>query len=69
MPTDSDHYKKEWRERLALLTRANEACLRSCMSCEFFTERTEGCELAQGARPPARIIAYGCERWVEDIPF
>ena len=29
----------------------------------------EGCGLAQGARPPARVIALGCDAWIEDIPF
>lgn len=43
---------------------------RSCMNCEYFIEKTEICKLAN-QRPPARIIAYGCEEWTDydEIPF
>ena len=43
----------------------------SCISCEHFTESTEECAAAQGQRPPARIIAFGCNvyRDRDDIPF
>lgn len=43
---------------------------RSCVNCEHFNELNgEQCKLAK-ARPPARIIAYGCERWEDiEIPF
>ena len=34
----------------------------SCMTCNNFEEETEHCRLFQ-QRPPARVIAYGCEYW------
>lgn len=42
----------------------------SCISCEHFRESTEEC-LPAGARPPARIIAFGCNLYRDknDIPF
>lgn len=42
---------------------------RSCITCLYFDERAEGCALANGMRPPARVIALGCARFEEDIPF
>ena len=44
---------------------------RNCISCEHFEESTEGCKKSNGMRPPARIIATGCEAFEnnEDIPF
>lgn len=42
---------------------------RSCVNCEHWHENKEICELAK-ARPPARVIVYACERWVDmEIPF
>jgi hypothetical protein len=43
---------------------------KSCLNCEHFDELNgEICKLAK-ARPPARVIAYACERWVDmEIPF
>jgi len=43
----------------------------SCLSCEHFRESTEECNAANGARPPARIIAFGCNQYKDkdDIPF
>lgn len=43
---------------------------RSCLNCEHFDELNgELCKLAK-ARPPARVIAYGCEQWCDmEIPF
>lgn len=40
----------------------------SCVSCQHFDEPTENCCLFN-QRPPARIIAFGCERWLEEPPF
>lgn len=41
---------------------------RNCPDCNYFDERTELCELAD-ERPPARVIARGCARFLNDIPF
>jgi hypothetical protein len=42
----------------------------SCISCNNFQQSKEICMLAN-ARPPAKIIAFGCERYsdIDDIPF
>lgn len=40
----------------------------SCVSCEHFDEPAELCKLA-GIRPPARVIATGCKKYMEKIPF
>jgi len=37
---------------------------RTCVNCQYFTVATEVCQYAQ-LRPPARVIACGCECWVE----
>lgn len=42
---------------------------RTCVNCMHFDEQREVCKLA-GARPPARVIAFGCDSFEEDnIPF
>ena len=42
----------------------------SCCTCAFFSESEELCTKIQpAARPPARVIAYGCEAWLLDPPF
>lgn len=43
---------------------------RSCISCRLFDEKTEFCTLFN-QRPPARVIAFGCDKYedCDDIPF
>lgn len=41
---------------------------RNCVVCENFDKRSETCNLNK-LRPPAAIIAYGCEMFLEEIPF
>lgn len=42
----------------------------SCISCESFNKHTEHCEyMNANAKPPAVIIATGCEVYVNDIRF
>lgn len=41
---------------------------RTCLTCLWFDEKTEQCSKA-AARPPARVIAFGCPAYEEDIPF
>lgn len=52
------------------LIKEKSGCQPSCLSCTKFDERTELCEPYQ-QRPPARIIAFGCNLYVDndDIPF
>jgi hypothetical protein len=42
----------------------------SCISCVHFIEQQETCRLYNG-RPPARVIAYGCESYndVLEVPY
>lgn len=42
----------------------------SCLNCINFKEEKEICGLVN-KRPPARVIAYGCEHWedIDTIPF
>jgi hypothetical protein len=44
-------------------------CLRSCINCIQFDKKREECLLAPGQRPPALVIALGCDSWEMDIPF
>lgn len=41
----------------------------TCVTCEHFSMDTEGCALAGGARPPARVIAFGCDKYNQVPPF
>lgn len=50
------------------LTTVLEDSFPSCINCINFQESTETCVLVN-ARPPARVLARGCESWEEDIPF
>lgn len=40
----------------------------NCPTCTHFDGRVEQCILA-GKRPPAKIIAEGCNKFEYDIPF
>jgi hypothetical protein len=45
--------------------------VKSCISCDHFNESTEMCKLVN-ARPPAKIIAFACEKYDnmdDEIPF
>jgi hypothetical protein len=41
---------------------------RTCLNCEHFDEPNEQCNL-YNQRPPARIIAFGCDSYVDKVPF
>jgi hypothetical protein len=42
--------------------------VRSCLNCDKFDEPNEICN-KYGGRPPAKIIAFGCEGYEEKVPF
>jgi hypothetical protein len=45
--------------------------MRTCLTCHFFLEKTETCSKFNNQRPPARIIANGCDAYddFDNIPF
>lgn len=60
--SDAFYELKELVEKL-------EPIYRSCINCEHFDEPNEKCKL-YNQRPPARVIAYGCEEYEDiEIPF
>jgi hypothetical protein len=46
-----------------------ERLTRTCVNCINFLEKSEECMIAGYKRPPARVIAFGCEKFEEEIPF
>lgn len=42
--------------------------LRTCVKCDTFDHEAEVCKRFN-ARPPAKVIAYGCDEFIEEIPF
>lgn len=51
------------------LTTILEKRKRTCITCDFWNgPDKETCQLVN-QRPPAHIIAYGCEKFLEEIPF
>lgn len=60
---------KDISEELARVMRNHlDECTRCCPNCLHWNEKREICELAH-TRPPARVIAFGCERYEDRIPF
>lgn len=45
----------------------NEYPYQTCLTCIHFEEGIEQCKLAK-ARPPARVIAFGCKEF-DYVPF
>lgn len=43
--------------------------LRSCINCHHWNHTTEICTMYGNARPPAKIIARGCDGHSKAIPF
>lgn len=42
--------------------------VRSCLNCDRFDEPNEMCKL-YNQRPPAKVIAFGCDSYEEKVPF
>lgn len=43
--------------------------MRTCINCLHFDNPNEECRKYGNQRPPARIIALGCDGHEDDIPF
>lgn len=50
------------------IDRVLRACMTTCLNCSHFDEPREICNKAH-KRPPARVIACGCELHQERPPF
>lgn len=71
-PTLREDKVYELRNHLADWLKAyGEELQRTCLTCTYFQESTEGCGRYNNARPPARVIAYGCKDYFspDEIPF
>lgn len=52
------------------LARAANLNRRTCLHCDYFEEGQEVCLRAKPPmRPPARVLAFGCPGFENDIPF
>lgn len=63
-----DRITKRIDELFNALSGELEKNVKTCISCNSFDESTETCKMFE-QRPPARIIAFGCEHFNDDIPF
>lgn len=50
------------------ITSILEEVTRTCVNCCHFDETKELCRMAN-KRPPARVIAFGCEKYEDEIPY
>lgn len=65
----NDRYNQLRQERVPVLENLiSDLVFRSCLNCENFDSQNEVCALAK-ARPPAKVIVYGCQKWEACIPF
>lgn len=55
---------------LSVSLQDKDAFQESCLTCSYFREAEERCTKFN-ARPPARVIAYGCDQYIDNdvIPF
>lgn len=61
-------YRELAKDIAERVTEQLETLTKTCLTCEHFTEKTELCGLVN-KRPPARVIAFGCEQYEDQIPF
>lgn len=71
--TYDDILSERLREGLDLhalhVTTALREARRTCLTCCYFNDKTEECELVKPSmRPPAHVIAFGCPKY-ELLPF
>ena len=61
----TDHMFKNFQRMLD-----NSNVMRSCINCHYFAEHQgEICTMYNHQRPPARIIARGCDQHSKEVPF
>jgi hypothetical protein len=71
MNTKLDHekYMRDVADKTAEGIRAAiYALTKNCVSCEFFDQNKEFCNLHK-AKPPAKVIVIGCDKYENEIPF
>lgn len=70
MPKLPDDLRAKLAEALVSTTERWVAARRTCVTCQAFNIGDEICDKFN-ARPPAKIIAYGCVEYFgdDDIPF
>ncbi len=44
-------------------------CLTTCIVCDHWNQGKEVCSLYNNQRPPAKVIAFGCPAFENEIPF
>lgn len=66
MNTERDELLERFAERTKMLL---EAYCKTCVQCLHFDTSKELCTLAKPpARPPAKVIAFGCDAY-DNVPF
>lgn len=43
--------------------------IQTCLNCEYFDEKPERCSLAPTYPLPAKVVVFGCPKWIPLIPF
>lgn len=51
-----------------VIIKALEDATKSCITCDHFDQINELCKY-NSLRPPAKVIAFGCECYQDEIPF
>lgn len=70
---NDDIQKQLEREKIIMpmwqLLAVRRGVIRTCINCDNWEKQKEECKLAPGQRPPVIVIVYGCQAWMEEIPF